>query len=226
MSISLTSLANKAAQDIGVLDSGESISAQQLTDALDLANAILDNWSSEQIQAPVAMTGVGALLPNTPSYSVGSALDWSVNPAPVRIVSAELQMSNAVTTPMKVVSAAEWDQIPDRTAVSDFVRVLFYTPLAISGRGLAKVSPVPRSGAASVLFQYWSPFLQFADVTTPIVIPAGYLWAMELALAKGMAPQFDVPFSAENQGNYQEAMNRVRALNAQLWGLPGGAPPA
>lgn len=48
MAISLMAAANSAAQFLGVLDSGESLSAQQLTDALGVANRLLTTYYWEQ----------------------------------------------------------------------------------------------------------------------------------------------------------------------------------
>lgn len=49
--ITLTQAATAAAQFLGVLDSGETLSNQQLTDALNAANNILSSWTNEQTEA-------------------------------------------------------------------------------------------------------------------------------------------------------------------------------
>ena len=51
MVVAFQTLATQAAQLLGVLDSGESLSAQQLTDTLGFANNILDNWTNEEALA-------------------------------------------------------------------------------------------------------------------------------------------------------------------------------
>lgn len=51
MSLSLTTAATAAAQFLGVLDSGESLSSQQLTDALTAANNLLASLYEEQYLA-------------------------------------------------------------------------------------------------------------------------------------------------------------------------------
>ncbi len=60
MSISLTTVATAAAQFLGVLDSGEGLSAQQLIDARLAANGVLDNWTVEQVNI------INALVANLP----------------------------------------------------------------------------------------------------------------------------------------------------------------
>lgn len=49
--VTLTAAANAAAQFLGVLDSGESLSTQQVTDALAVANNLLESWWQEQTLA-------------------------------------------------------------------------------------------------------------------------------------------------------------------------------
>lgn len=51
ISLTLTQLANSAAQYLSVLDSGEALSTQQVTDALQIANNLFDNWYNEQALA-------------------------------------------------------------------------------------------------------------------------------------------------------------------------------
>jgi hypothetical protein len=48
VSLTLTVAANAAAQFLGVLDSGEALSTQQVADALAAANNLLDSWTNAQ----------------------------------------------------------------------------------------------------------------------------------------------------------------------------------
>jgi hypothetical protein len=49
--INLTTYANAAAQFLGILDSGEALSTQQIADALPAANQLLESWYTEQVLA-------------------------------------------------------------------------------------------------------------------------------------------------------------------------------
>jgi hypothetical protein len=218
MTSNLTNIANYAAESIGVNDSGETLSTQQLSDMLDLTNKILDSWSTQQIQIPNVVTNAFALSASTGSYIVGTGGPWVTSP-PVRIAEATLIMANSVVTPIKVVSAAEWADLPDRAAISDWVRFLYYAPPApIGTTGIAYVSPTPKAGG-SVEAKYWQPLTQFADTTTVIAFFPGYLIALQWTLAKRMCSYFDVPWSQDNEADLETAMNAVRSLNAELWGL-------
>ncbi len=227
-STTLTALANAAALDIGVLDSGETLSAQQLSDALDLINKILDNWSSEQIQMPLPSNSIQSLVANNGSYTVGAASTWAINPAPVRITSASLIQANNVTLPVRVLTSAEWDQVEDRSSTSNLIKGLFYARSTFPGFGTVYVTPVPASNGASLWLQYWIAFVQFIDTTsTNNSIPAGYLKAMEWELARDLSQKFDVPWSQNNETSRQESMKRLRDLNTEMWGqIAAGLPAA
>jgi hypothetical protein len=49
--VNFAAAVTQAAQMLGVLDSGESLSTQQEADALTIANDLLESWYNEQIQA-------------------------------------------------------------------------------------------------------------------------------------------------------------------------------
>lgn len=74
-SLSLTQAANAAMLFLGVLDSGESLSTQQYTDALNAANAMLASWTNEQTaflqQALAAFTLAGG------TYTPGTILQFA-----------------------------------------------------------------------------------------------------------------------------------------------------
>jgi hypothetical protein len=230
MTSNLTNLANYAADSIGVNDSGETLSTQQLSDMLDLSNKILDNWSSQEIMIPIAVTTASLPLSSgIASYVVGTGQTWAVTPAPLKIVTAALVMANGVTIGVEVVDAARWAAIPDRGNKSDWIKYLFYTPTSFASTklGTAYVSPIPAGAGGTITIQAWVPFTQFADTTTAITIPDGYLLALQWTLAKRMTSYFDVPWSQDNEAMLESAVTAVRTLNAQMWGLIAqGAPVA
>ena len=49
MSVTLTQVTTAAIQELGGLDSGEALSTQQLTDATQAANFLLESWYQEQV---------------------------------------------------------------------------------------------------------------------------------------------------------------------------------
>lgn len=204
--ITLTAAANHAAQYLGVLDSGESLSSQQIADALAAANNLLDNWSDDGLMIPTRSFLTQALSVGTQSYVLGSP--------PLSIDAAAFTNANGPGGPVEVCSAAKWAAIPDRQARSYVISALYYDRTST-----VYVSPVPL-GTLTLEMTVWTALAKFADATTPLTLPlAGYARLLELALACELAPQYGKEPSAMLFRNYNDAMARVRNLNAQLLGV-------
>lgn len=210
----LTTLANSAAQFLGVLDSGESLSTQQLNDALAACNQMLDNWSSDGLYALSDVVTSFSLAASTQSYTIGTG--QTINIArPMRIVAASFKNSGGPGGPLQVVSEKEWADIPDRQRLSWIPTKLFWdrgTP-----NGNVYISPVPQ-GNMSAEIHTFVPLTQFADLTTTITLPPGYARLMTLGLAIELAPQYDMTPSAILIQNFGDAAAKVRKLNASLLG--------
>jgi hypothetical protein len=74
-SITLTNTANAAAQNLGVLDSGEGLSNQQLLDAKLAANQLLANWTVEQVRVLNAIVATFNLAGGT--YTPATTLQFA-----------------------------------------------------------------------------------------------------------------------------------------------------
>jgi len=228
MSSSLTQFANAAGLDLGVMDSGGAFSTQQYLDILAKANRILDNWSADQIQIPWAIKSSVAVTANTRLYSVGpGGANWALGSlyAPVKFVAAAHNVGGTgQITPVKIVSPVEWESIADRDVSANLIKYLFYQRGSIGTfQASAAISPAPLQNGTLELV-WWDRFTQFADVSTPVTFPPGYERAFQLELALSIAPMFDETPSADLQAEYGKAMNALRKLNADLWGVDSLAP--
>lgn len=211
----LTAAATVALQELGVFDPGESPSAQQLADALNAANRLLDNWSSEQLFIPLLLRAVQNLTQNTQAYSIGTGSTWNMA-RPVAIIGASLINPSGPGNPIQVVDERKWTSLPDRQSLSWQVAALYYDRGFPNGN--CYVAPLPQGPGLSVELITWSPLTQFADVNAPITLFPGYLRAIQLALAVELAPQYSMSPSPGLLQNYSDALARIRNLNAELVG--------
>lgn len=215
MSLSLTQAAYAAALLLGVVDSGETLSAQQLSDILFAANNMLDNWSSDGLFALSDLVTTWALASGVQSYTIGAAQVISLT-RPMRIVSASFANSSGPGGPIEVCNDKTWAAIPDRQRQSFIIEKLFWD--RGNPTGLVYVSPVPQGSTLTGTINTWIPLTQFADTTTGISILPGYERAIVAGLAIEIAPQFEKVPSATLNANYTDAVERVRLLNASLVG--------
>lgn len=217
--LTATQAANAAAQFLGVQDSGESLSPAQLADALAAVNALLDNWSIEQLMVPSLTLSIFPLVALTQSYTIGAGGVFNVT-RPSDIVAAEVSIPGPGGTniqfPVEVVDAKKWSSLPDRTSASNVIKALFYD----RGNPLGKVyvAPLPLA-AVNLELTMVVPFTAFADLTTPVTMFPGYSRAIELGLAVELAPQYDMQPSPALAQIYADALARVRNLNAGLLGM-------
>lgn len=214
-SLSLTTVANAAAQYLGVLDSGEALSSQQLDDALAAANQMMDNWSSEGLFAVADVITSFSLSSGVQSYTIGTGQTINIT-RPVQIVAASFKNSAGPGGPIEVVNEREWAAIPDRQRLSYIIAKLFWDRGNPTGN--VYVSPVPQGSTLSAEIHSFVPFTQFADKTTPITFQPGYARLIELGLAVELAPQYDMTPSPTLMANFADAAARVRKLNASLLG--------
>lgn len=214
MSLTLTAAATAAAQFLGILDSGEGLSAQQLADILAATNNWLDNLSSEGLFAVADLLTTFPTVAGTQTYTIGPAQVIAMT-RPVRIVAAAFRNAAGPGGPMKVFNEKEWTELPDRQRQSWILDGLFWdrgNPL-----GTVYVSPVP-IGVLTVEFHSWVPLAQFVDATTAITPAPGYTRFIELGIAMEVASQFDMAPPASMAANFGDAAARVRKLNASLLG--------
>lgn len=214
MSTSLTTIANAAALFLGVLDSGEGLSSQQLSDILAATNNWLDNLSAEGLFAVADLVTTFPTVASTITYTIGAAQTINI-PRPVRIVAASFSNASGPGGPMEVATEKQWAAIPDRQSKSWILKQLFYDRGFPTGT--VYLSPVP-IGVLTVEIHSWVPLTQFADTTTPITILPGYLRFIELGVMQEMASQFDMAVPASALQNFADAAARVRKLNSSLFG--------
>lgn len=223
-SLTLTQCAKSAVEYLGSLDVGETLSTDMLDQAREVANSILDNWSSEGVMIPSLTIASFAFTANQQSYTFGSGGNFNTAARPLAVVAAALLntiygATDGLQSEIKVVDAGTWASIPDRGSSSAIVKAMFYDRVNSAGLGKVYFSPVPLGGKAELTF--WAALTQFADNTTAITIPFGYELPFKTALAIHLAPKYDVSPTPSLVSAYQEAVARIRELNAQLTGTQG-----
>jgi hypothetical protein len=114
--MTLTQCATAAAQYLGILDSGEGLSSQQLSDALIAINNMIDGWSGDRLMALSAGVVSQATTAATISYALGTRYSQ---------IEAASIVTPAPSLPLKVCTAVEWSRIPDRGVTASFMRLLY-----------------------------------------------------------------------------------------------------
>lgn len=218
MSTTAQTLINGAFNLIGVLTQGESPTSTESTDALAVLNAMMDAWSIERLMVPVIKRQVFDLTASQQDYTIGSGANWSVA-RPARIERAGLIMntnpSQPVEIPMRVLSLGDWAEVRIKALTQTFPKWLFYDPTY--PYGTVRVWPIPTDSTYDVALYFWSPVIQFADLsTTSYDLPPGYDLAIRYALAVELLPSFGVVGDSSTLviSRAAELKGNIKMLNA------------
>ena len=214
--MTLTFLVNQALRHLGILPTGASLGAgsSQLTEAFDIANNLIDSWSSDRLMAISAPIS-SFTLSGGQYYSIGAG--QTLNMArPAEITAAAITLSNGITEKVKVCTAQEWAAIEDRAAQAHLVEYLYYDRGFAVGR--IGVSPIP-IGTPSLEITTWLPAPKFADSTTDLALYPAWARMLEWATALELSAQYPGAKNLELvAANLADAKATVRNLNASLLG--------
>lgn len=213
--LTLTACANTAAQLLGVLDSGEALSTQQIADALVLANNLWDNWSADPKMILTITRVAAALSSGVQGYTIGAGQTFNVT-RPAAIVSAAFLNSSGPGGEVKVLTPSQWAGTPDRQRQSYIIQGLFYDRGNPTGN--LYLTPVPQGTTLSLEVWVWAALAQFVDATTPLTMLPSYQRLLTLAMAMEMAPEYSMTPSQKLTDDYQAAVANVEELNASLLG--------
>ncbi len=223
-------LINQALLDLGVLQAGQTPSADDSAICFAKLNNLLDSWNLEEAHLYTMAKQALNLTATKNSYQIGpGAADFN-QARPVRIRRANAIVAG-VHLPMEVIAYSGEAEIEDPAATS--VRPLkLYNDYAAPISNLI-VYPTPAAGSwgtAQLELYTWvilPPFVTLQDVIT---LPTGYQEALEYNLAVRMAPIMgrnitqDLALLAADRKAALRAYN-TRLLNGEI-GETLAAPPA
>lgn len=218
-------LINLAFLDLNAIASGETPSAAESTDALDLLNHIISGWNSEELMAFEQRHQTFFLTPTVTQYTIGPGGSWATTARPGRVTGAT-SIFNPFRQGMKVMGFPEFAAATaNQTGRSDTLPSL----LAVdNGSPLitAQVFPPP-AAVATIELHFWLPITAFVALTDVIALPQAYERALRLALAIELYPQYPRsggidPVLAANAGAAKKA---IQDLNAAILGATTAAAP-
>lgn len=183
-------LIKTAAQKLGALESGESLTAEEANDGLSVLNSMLDAMSIDRryvyhIQQE-SFTWTGAAT----SKTIGSSGDFNTT-RPEQIEEGTFfRDSSNNDYPVTVTENRQvYDRLTVKSTSSTYPQILFYDkayPL-----GTLYVYPVP-SSALTLKLNSWKILQSFTALTTDLSLPKGYQWMIENNLAVALEPVFSM----------------------------------
>lgn len=228
MPVSAIDLIESAMSKIGMLDAGETVSAEDSSIGLLRLNTLVDALENEGMFSYTTPDTVFTLGSGVSSMTIGPSQQIDIV-RPVRVLSGSFTRLDGIDRHLRAVSEAEYNALSLKSSFSSVApSVCFYdggTPT-----GTMYFWPAP---ATSVEVHLITPEAggRALDLTTGYEFPPGYQRYIEFALAIEMAPDFNVQPSpmllgmAANQKRMLKRTNsRVPQLDMPLSGGHGNSP--
>lgn len=177
----------------GRLAAGRTAGVVESQVGLATLNAMLDAWRTERLLVNAELRTLFNIVSGQQEYIIGLApapvADFAIE-RPEQIHRAEFVFTNVtpnVETPIRILTSQEWAAMSPKTLTSTITTMLWYQPLVPNGK--ITLWPKPTQNWKIGLWT-WSILAQFAALTDVVIIPPGYLEAIQLNLAIRLALKY------------------------------------
>ncbi len=215
MAIVINDLLRSSFRCIGQLRPGFGHSPSELTDGLFILNAMLDSWSTDDLNAFCELIQSFTLTPGVQTYSIGSGGAFN-GARPTRIDKGTLVVLSNPASPLRMdlrlMDDEEWQSINLQSTASTLPRKLFYNPTF--PLGTVNLWPSPTEADKVELSSAQNLAGGFTAGTDAFVAPPGYLDAVRYQLAVRLAMEWDKPLKDGVMMLATEALAKIQRLNA------------
>lgn len=195
---------------VGAIASGETPTADEANDALDVLNDILEAWATENLMLYRNENDQYSLTPNKQSYTIGPIGDFNAV-RPVTIEGAFVTY-NGLDFPLRVLNTEQWNGIALKNFSAPIPSALYYVPTFPLGN--IYLWPAP-SQAIPLTLAVNMQFSQLANVSQSISLPPGYKKALRYVLAVELAPEFGVEAPPSVVVVARDMIGNIKAANRQ-----------
>ncbi len=223
MATLVSDIIQQAFIDLGVIQPGETITADMLANAFSVLNFMIGNWSAERAVDYLVVHQNFTLSAGTAIYTLGTAGSLTTAARPVRVTSWN-SASGQFSTGGSIIGFDEFRQktlnaTARRSVLPELVAAdQLYPSITI------EVFPTPDTAPGTLRLDYWTAFVAFTTTGQTVVYPDEYFEALHFNLAVALSPQYAMAkgISQELAANAQRSKGVIVAKNADILGL---APP-
>ena len=207
-------LIKTAAQKLGAIESGASLTAEEANDGLNVLNSMLDAWAIDRRYVYHIQQASHAWPGAATSRTIGSGGDFNTT-RPERLEPGTFfRDSSSNDYPVFVTEDRTiYDRIVVKSSTSTYPQILFYD--RVYPLGVLYVYPVP-SSALTLKLNSWNILQSFATLTTDLSLPMGYRHLIEHNLAIELEPVFQL----KAPDSVKRIANRSLAAMARFNSVP------
>ena len=180
-----TDIINGALRLLQVKSPDVTLTASEANDGLEALNMMLDSWANENLMAYHVVKESFTLVPGQNPYTVGAGGHFDTE-RPQEIQSATITINGADFNVVPV-DYDDWAAIRLKSLQTGYTEYLYLD----NTYPIGNIYIYPVSSIASTLTLYSrKPFVQFANLTSPVNLPPGYARCMKYGLAIELGPEY------------------------------------
>lgn len=203
---------------IGALASGETPTGAEASDALLVLNQMLDSWNAERLMIFTISIAEYPLVVGQQTYTLGTGGNFNAaRPAKIERMSIVSLMNPAqpLELPMQYFTTKDWqEQIPVKL-INSTLPLVVYDDGAFPLRNL-NFWPIPTINVNTRIYS-WTALSSFANLTTDLTFPPGYLEALRYNLAARLMAEMPGDFNQITGALVpklaMDALARIRDMN-------------
>lgn len=189
-SLNRDQLITTSLRKLGVLPSGGTPSASQISEATDSLQALIKAYQADGMPLWKISSQAFTVVSGTSSYTVGPS--QTINcPKPVRIIQARSTVFGGTNSPMTVYNRYDFNDLPQGATYTGTPINFYYQPLRTTG--VIKIWPSPNESTTSITFDYTSPYEDMDASANDFDFPSEWMIVLIYALAWSLAPEYGIP---------------------------------
>lgn len=179
-----------ALRKLGVLPSGGTPSAAQISDASDALNAIVKAFQADGMPLWRITSKSFDTVASTSSYNIGVSQTIATVGKPLVVIQAFCTPTDSDSIPMNVYNRYDFNMLP--TDSSEGVPInLYYQPL--NTYGVIKLWPTPPDATYEITVHYQTQYEDMDGASDDFDFPSEWMQAIIYNLAWALAPEFGIP---------------------------------
>ena len=214
-------------QDLRIIQTGETASADDSTFALSRLNDWINSLATEDLTV-YTITRKTWTLSTAASYTIGSGgtIDVARPTGPMAI--SNIGFQDTSVSPVieynlgPVLTEDGYAAIAQKALTSVYPQNFYYNPTYTSGLGVIIPYPIPTSTTLQGVIYVQTPVEEFTALSDTIALPPGYRRFLRLGLAKELSSAFDAGLTPELQMAAMEAKADIKRANMRLSDLSSG----
>lgn len=202
---------DRAGRLLSVVNSGESLTTTESSDALTALNAMLDSWRNDRLMCYAIRDESITLSASTQTYTVGpgGALNTT---RPVRIEMAYVVDANGISYGVDILDEEQWASLVNKTQTGTYPARIWFQPTMSTAT--IYVHPIPTTTSTLHILDY-TPVLAFSTVNDTVTLPPGWEEALTSNLALVLAPEYQVQPSQLVVSMAQSSKAAIKRVNAR-----------